>query len=49
MAFELVAPNGELLATLDLAWPRGIQEGYSRQAALLINESEETRNICRRS
>jgi len=43
--FELVAPNGELLATLDLAWPRGIQEGYSRQAALLINESEEIRNI----
>lgn len=43
--YELVAPDGELLATLDLAWPRGIQEGYSRQAALLINESEETRNI----
>lgn len=43
--FELIAPDGELLATLDLAWPRGIQEGYSRQAALLINESEETRNI----
>ena len=43
--FELVTASGELLATLDLAWPRGIQEGYSRQAALLINESEETRNI----
>lgn len=43
--FELVAAEGELLATLDLAWPRGIQEGYSRQAALLINESEETRSI----
>ena len=43
--FELVAADGELLATLDLAWPRGIQEGMTRQAALLINESEETRNI----
>ena len=43
--FELVSADGELLATLDLAWPRGIQEGYSRQAALLINESEETRNM----
>ena len=43
--FELVATDGELLATLDLAWPRGIQEGYSRRAALLINESEETRII----
>ncbi len=43
--FELVADDGELLATLDLAWPRGIQEGMTRQAALLINESEETRNI----
>ncbi len=43
--YELVDLNGELLATLDLAWPRGIQEGYGRPAALLINESEETRNI----
>ena len=43
--FELVAADGELLTTLDLAWPRGIQEGMTRQAALLINESEETRNI----
>ncbi len=43
--FELVSADGELLTTLDLAWPRGIQEGMTRQAALLINESEETRNI----
>lgn len=43
--FELVSTDGEHLATLDLAWPRGIQEGMTRQAALLINESEETRNI----
>ncbi len=43
--FELVTADGELLTTLDLAWPRGIQEGMTRQAALLINESEETRNI----
>ena len=43
--FELVSSDSELLTTLDLAWPRGIQEGMTRQAALLINESEETRNI----
>lgn len=43
--FELVDGDGNLLATLDLAWPRGIQEGMTRQAALLIDESEETRNI----
>lgn len=43
--FELVAPNGEILATLDLAWPRGIQTGLSRPAALLIDESEDTRNV----
>lgn len=43
--FELVSADDDLLATLDLAWPRGIQEGYSRQAALLIDESEETRNV----
>lgn len=43
--YELVDDTGNLLATLDLAWPRGIQEGMTRQAALLIDESEETRNI----
>ena len=33
--------TGKLLATLDLAWPNGIQEGYSQPVALLIDEPEE--------
>ena len=33
--------TGELLATLDLAWPNGMQEGYSQPVALLIDEPEE--------
>ena len=33
--------TGRLLATLDLAWPNGIQEGYSQPVALLIDEPEE--------
>ena len=33
--------TGKLLATLDLAWPVGIQEGYSQPVALLIDEPEE--------
>ena len=40
--YELVAPGGELLATLDLAWFQGIQEGKSEKVALLIDESRET-------
>ncbi len=46
-------PSGELgyelpleeigdVIVLDLAWPNGIQEGLSRKAALLIDESPET-------
>ena len=33
--------TGKLLATLDLAWPYGIQEGYSQPVTLLIDEPEE--------
>ena len=32
----------ELLATLDLAWPDGLQEGLSQPVALLIDEDAET-------
>ncbi len=31
--------TGELLAVLDLAWPDGIQEGFSQPVALLIDEN----------
>ena len=30
--------TGESLAILDLAWPNGLQEGYSQPVALLIDE-----------
>ena len=35
--------SGDLLATLDLAWPDGVQEGLSQPVALLIDEEDETR------
>jgi hypothetical protein len=37
--------TGSLLAVLDLAWPRGMQEGLSQPVALLIDEEEETGKI----
>ncbi len=33
----------ELVATLDLAWPDGVQEGLGQPVALLIDEEDETR------
>ncbi|NNJ12870.1 DUF262 domain-containing protein [Chloroflexales bacterium ZM16-3] len=40
--YELSHPeSGAPLAVIDLAWPRGIQEGLSQPIALLLNESEE--------
>ena len=41
--YELADPEtGEALAILDLAWPDGLQEGYSEPVALLIDEGRET-------
>lgn len=41
--FELTDPNsGEPLAHIDLAWPDGLQEGYSQPVALLIDEGRDT-------
>ena len=43
MTFELADPNtGSPLAVLDLAWPDGLQPGYSQPVALLIDEPAET-------
>jgi hypothetical protein len=43
---ELADPQtGEPLALLDLAWPRGLQEGLSQPVALLLNESEAVETI----
>lgn len=44
--YELVDEvAGELLATLDLAWPDGLQAGYSQPVALLIDEDQETEQM----
>lgn len=41
--YELVDETSEdLLATLDLAWPDGVQEGLGHPVALLIDEEDET-------
>ncbi len=41
--YELADPEtGEALAVLDIAWPQGLQEGYSQPVALLIDEGPET-------
>ena len=37
--------TGEPLAILDLAWPIGLQEGYSEPVALLLGEEQETLQI----
>jgi len=40
--YELADPvTGEPLAVLDLAWPDGLQQGYSQPIALLIDEGRE--------
>lgn len=42
-AFELVDDaSGKQKAVIDLAWPGGIQEGYSQPTAILLNEPSET-------
>lgn len=40
--FEVVGEANQLLARIDLAWPNGLQEGYSSPVALLIDEDKET-------
>ncbi len=43
---ELTDPStGSPLAILDLAWPNGLQEGYSAPVALLLEEPPETLRI----
>ena len=46
LGYELVHEvTGELLATLDLAWPNGLQEGYSQPVTLLIDEGPGVEKI----
>lgn len=40
--YELINTNNEVVATFDLAWPDGIQEGLSKPIALLLNEEDTT-------
>lgn len=39
------ANTGESLAVFDMAWPNGLQEGYSQPVALLIDEERETEEV----
>lgn len=45
MMYELTDPNGDAVAILDLAWPEGLQSGYSQPVALLINEDRRVQEI----
>ena len=48
MAFELADPTtGEPLGVLDLAWPRGMQEGLSDPVAVLLEEDGEIEDIAK--
>ena len=42
---ERLELTGDALAVLDLAWPDGLQEGFSQPVAVLIDEDTETESI----
>lgn len=49
LLYELVdAETGDQLAIVDLAWPEGLQEGYSQPVALLLEEPQETEEAVNR-
>ncbi len=39
--FEVCSPTGEVLTVADLAWPAGVQEGYSQPVALVMQEDKD--------
>lgn len=50
LLYELTDEDtGTLLAILDLAWPNGLQPGYSQPVALLLGESRETEDLVNRA
>lgn len=50
MMYELTDPEtGSPQAIIDLAWPNGLQEGYSQPVALLVEEGQETEEIVNRA
>jgi hypothetical protein len=42
LAYELADETGNPNAVLDLAWPKGLQEGFSQRVAVLLDEGPET-------
>jgi hypothetical protein len=40
--------TGDPLAVFDIAWPKGLQEGYSQPVAILLNEPRETEEVANR-
>ena len=50
LGYQLVdEATGNLLAILDLAWPDGLQEGYSQPVAVLIDEGPEIERVVSQS
>ncbi len=48
--YELVDDEtGEALAVFDMAWPEGLQPGYSQPAAILLNEPREVQEAANRA
>jgi hypothetical protein len=43
--FEVCSPTGEVLTVVDLAWPAGVQEGFSRPVALILPGDQNQINI----
>lgn len=46
MSYELTDDQGAPIATIDLAWPNGLQEGLSPPVAVLIDEDELVEKAC---
>jgi hypothetical protein len=48
--YEVLHPiTGEPLAVLGLAWPQGLQEGYSQPVTLLLEEGQEVEEAANRA
>ena len=49
LAYNLVNAEGDAIAIFDLAWPEGIQAGYSQPVALLLDEGNDTEELANRA
>ena len=43
LGYEILGDGGEWIATLDLAWPNGLEDGLSEKVAVLIDEDNSVR------